>query len=86
MSEILIKERIVKMDSQKLFKMVEDLSYSHFAKIIYMKNEIVKIKFYTRPSHDYTCSWNLGLNYFNKELSHLFHKNNSIGMIERKEQ
>ncbi len=86
MSEVLIKDRTVEMDAIKLFKMIEDLSYSHFAKIIPMKNQIVKIKFYTRPSHDYTCSWNFGKNYFNKELSHLFHKNNSIEMIERKEQ
>ncbi len=66
------------MDKLRLFKTIETLASSHYARIEDSPvNKTVNITFVIRATGEFVCYWQFDRKYFNKELKILFHKKNS---------
>ncbi len=85
MAEVIMKSRTKSWDKLKLFRTIEDLSYTYFAGLSFTET-VASISFYSIPHMEFVCKWKFDKNYFDEDLKNLFHKHNSSLKEERKEQ
>ncbi|KXK03531.1 MAG: hypothetical protein UZ04_CHB001001489 [Chlorobi bacterium OLB4] len=75
--ETFITEKITDMDKLKLFRMIESLAATYYARIKDFPNG-VSVTFVVRATGEYVCRWEFDTTLFNTELKILFNSNNSV--------